>query len=554
MRDFLDNLKDRFLNNGSGDGGHIVLTIVLIFGVMTAIGALVVLIISLVRLKKNKRANAAGPAVLPDGVDSREAFYAAGETSERRTVIGPGMPYVPDSFSEQKTSGGPGVPYESGMPVSQPPVAQPGGVPYANMIGMENMSGRTVSVREMNRGGVPAQTTPAQPTTPDYPYAQAQQQANPAPQQPQSYLAPQADPAPQQQQSYQAPQPQSYQEQQQSYQTPKHQAAQTPEQIAYQAEQSPYQTPKHQAAQTPQQAIPAAGLNSTVNVRGSADRPATQVDRYSYAQPQPQSQPQPAFSQQQGPAGIDELVIRYTLPGRGEQTQRFAQPKEITIGRDRGNKLVLPYETVSSHHARIDCVGGEVFITNVSRSVNGLQNNLSVDRRDVAQRTKLTNGCQINLGMVPITVTWTAGSAAPATGMMNNMNNLDGMTMRQNVGVNDDWTVRGNDGMLIVSWELLGRRSSKRVNLQDTIFIGRDPADTVHIEDSTRTVSKHHLIVTHGAGNQLVVRNGSRVNPQYGKNPFFVSGQRVVDEIPFTDGMTIKAGQAMITLTREGDA
>lgn len=450
MKDFLRDLSERFLNRDTGEIRHIALTVVLVFGILVAIGALTVLIISLVKLKKNKRANAFESGVLPDGVNSRAAFYETGDISKRRTVIGPEMPYMPDSFSEQKTVVAPSVSFENAMPANQPAAAQPGGVPYANMA---NMEGRTVSVREMNREGTPVQ--------PSYPYAQ-----------------------------------------------------------------------------TPRQDDQAAGVNSTVNVRGQMERPATQVERYSYAQPQ-------------GSSGIGELMIRYTLPGRGEQTQRFVQPQEITIGRAIGNKLVLPYETVSSHHARIDCVGGEVFITNVSAFINGSQNILTVDRRDVTQRTKLPNGCQINLGMVPITVTWTAGNAAPATDVMND---LDGMTVRPGIGVNDDWNARGDDGMLIVSWELVGRRGSKRVNLQDSVIIGRDPADTVHIEDPTRTVSKHHLIVTHDNNGQLVVRNGSHVNPQYGKNPFFVSGQCVVDEIPFTDGMTIKAGQAMITLTREEGA
>lgn len=492
VRDFFEDFNLEDIDLG------IVWKIMLVFGILIAVGALTVLIISLVRLKKNKRADEYGPSRLPDGVDNREAFYAGGETSERRTVIAPGMPpYVTDStaFAEQPTTAGPNSPYNGGNGFADmPTAAQPagGGMPYVNMGGME---GRTVSVRDLHRGGTPAPVAPVQPTpvqpTPGY-----------------------------------APMP-----------------------------QQPYQA----AAQV--------GGMGTVNVRGQAERPATQVDRYSYAQPQ---QPSPSpYGQPQGPSGIGELVIRYTLPGRGEQTQRFAQPQEITIGRDSGNKLVLPYESVSNHHARLDCVGGEVFITNVSRSVNGLQNNLTVDRRDVTERTKLPNGCQINLGMVPITVSWTAGSAAstPASVPVSiptpapaAANNPDGVTVRpnptatvrQSVGVNDDWTVRGNDGMLIVSWELAGRRSSKRINLTDSVSIGRDPGDTVHIEDPTRTVSKHHLLVTHDNNGELIVRNGSRVNPQYGKNPFFVSGQRVVDEIAFTDGMSIKAGQAMITLTREG--
>lgn len=456
------------------------MTIVLIVGALIAVAALTVLIISLMKLNRNKGNKGVGSAKLPEGANSREAFYAAGETSERRTVIGAGMPpYVTDSISEQKTVGGPGVPYGGGMPVNQPSMPQTGGMPFS---GMSDFEGRTVSVRDMNNANGAMQQMPVQQATggSSYPYAQA-------------------------------PQPQ----------------------------------------------VLSTDPNGTVDVRSRVNQPVTQVDRYSYGQPQSQpayAQPQnqPAYGQPQGQQGqgtISEMVIRYTLPGRGEQVQRFSHPQEITIGRDSGNKLVLPFESISNHHARIDCVGTQAFITNLSRPVNGLVNELTVNLREVMnQRTPLTNGCQINLGMVPMTVTWTVGGA-PAGGIMSN---LDGMTVRPGRGVNDDWTVRGNDGMLIVSWELSGRRNSKRVNLQNSVVIGRDPVDTVCIDDTTRTVSKHHLIVTRNNGGQLIVRNGSRINPQYGKNPFFVQGQRVVDEIPFTDGMTIKAGQAQITLTLEG--
>lgn len=482
MAERLLDLAGHFLLKETEESKPDMLTVVLIVGALVAVAAFTVLIISVLKLSRSGKEQANN--FMPNPTDiGREAFYAEGETSARRTVIGAGMPSFPDSFSEQKTTGAANGGYGNIAVSEQQTVARPGTMPFS---GGDDFGSKTVAVRDMHRAAVAVQPQPGRSS-----YAQSP---------------------------------------------------------AYAPAQQPYQEPNH------------ADSHSTVNVRGQSAPQPYQQQSAPYGQPNPYAYGQSTAAGQQSASGIGELIVRYTIPGRSEQTQRFSQPREITIGRDSGNKLVIPYQCVSNHHARIDCVGSEVYITNVSHSVNGLQNSLSVDRRDVTQRTPLTNGCEINIGMVPMTVTWSVGGAAPMSGMapaypgapmVSGLGPMDGMTVRPSRGVSDDWTVRGGDGMLTVSWELSGRRGSKRVNMQDNLTIGRDPSDTVYIEDTTRTVSKHHLLLTHHNG-RLVVRNNSRVNPQYGKNPFIYQGQRVVDEVPFTDGMVIQSGRAMITLNLEG--
>ena len=240
---------------------------------------------------------------------------------------------------------------------------------------------------------------------------------------------------------------------------------------------------------------------------------------------------------------VSIMTVSYRIPGQEWKEQAFFAPVEVTVGREVGNTLTIPYECVSGRHAMISCEGEQVFISNISEMRNGEQNALYLNERLVMQKTKMLSPSRINVGMVPMTVSWTlTDDGAPCS-------EDDDKTVRLRPQ-EEDQTVRVNPVVLIVSWTVGQHQEERRVPLVDEVSIGRDRKDTVAIEDPEKTVSKRHIVVVR-TQDGLAVRNGSREDFAEGKNPFFVGNKKIVDEIPFEDGMTIYAGKVRITIRRD---
>lgn len=227
---------------------------------------------------------------------------------------------------------------------------------------------------------------------------------------------------------------------------------------------------------------------------------------------------------------IERITFIYTIPQQSEQSKSFIWPESISIGRAENNMLCIPYQSVSANHALIECENGRVFITNNSEIRDGQQNPIYVDRRPVQQRTELTNGCHLNLGMVSFTVTWeNAGEEIPLP--------VDA----------SDHTVRRVVPTLLIQWSLRGRSGSRLVSLGSDVTIGRAPNDTVSIDDEAHRISNHHLRIQ-WQDNQIIIRNDSRIDSETGRNPFIYNGSMIVDAVPFENGMQIQLADALVTI------
>lgn len=303
-------------------------------------------------------------------------------------------------------------------------------------------------------------------------------------------------------------------------QQPRPQQPQRPQQQSAQRQPQPAQQPRRRQ---PQEMEVEQTLREVARVDG------TDVNRFV---------PQRGAQQSR----IAKLTIRYIVPGKEEQQQTFSRPLEISIGRKVGNTLTIDYMCLSGRHALISCEGERVFISNVSEFKDGKQNEMYVSRRLVTGKTELTNGCRMNIGMIPMIVTWTLVGAAPQP-----LADLD-MTVRRRE--DEDMTVRSKPEYLNVSWTLGGRTGSARVVMKGEVTIGRAENDTVSIPDPDKSVSKRHIVVSKRE-DSVIVANGSRKDPTEGRNPFYLDGQKVVDEVPFRNGMCLQAGDARITLTME---
>ncbi len=239
---------------------------------------------------------------------------------------------------------------------------------------------------------------------------------------------------------------------------------------------------------------------------------------------------------------VAKLKIRYTVPGQTECEKVFSNPLEISIGRETGNTLKIEYSCLSARHALITCEGGKVYITNVSEVRDGEQNELYVNRSLIREKTELVSGARLNIGMIPMVVDWTL-----STQNMDAQDDDDRTVRTRRQPLDDDATVRVRPMALHVRWTLRGEEGSSRVLFTSQATIGRDKKDTVCIEDAEKSVSKHHLILFR-AGQNITLRNGSREDPVEGKNPFYLNGKAIVDEVPFENGMTVLLGDAKVTL------
>ena len=107
------------------------------------------------------------------------------------------------------------------------------------------------------------------------------------------------------------------------------------------------------------------------------------------------------------PSRIERLVVRYTVPGAQEEQKVFDWPETISIGRLEDNDLVIPYRSVSKKHAQLRCEGDQVWLKNISDFRNGSQNMLFAEDRSIGPEELIESGCRVNMGMVPLLITWT---------------------------------------------------------------------------------------------------------------------------------------------------
>lgn len=254
-------------------------------------------------------------------------------------------------------------------------------------------------------------------------------------------------------------------------------------------------------------------------------------------------------------SAVAKMVVDYMTPGSAPCRREFMNPVEISIGRESSNSIVVNYAGVSPRHALIRCEGNSVFLSNVSEFRDGAQNDLYVGGKPVGERMEISNGCHFDVGMVPMTVSWSFSQTAQSPLMtaediaqkavLKDAVKPVGFDMRSS-----EDTVRVLPIILNVSWLIGHQTSSKRVTLDREISIGRDVQDTVVINDPQKTVSRHHIVIMR-QGNELMVKNGSRMDSAMGKNPFIYQGREIRDGVPFVSGMTVRLGEAIVKIERE---
>lgn len=237
-------------------------------------------------------------------------------------------------------------------------------------------------------------------------------------------------------------------------------------------------------------------------------------------------------------AAINTMTISYRLPKEDKAEKTFINPSVIELGRVvDDDHLCIPWKMISRKHLRIECIGQRVYIENISQNLSekGGRNPVYLDDRVIPEgKTEVNNGCRLTLGNVPVWISWT----------ITTQNDPD-KTVRKSTDTSDE-TVRP---LLLQITYVTQNDEEKRLDflLTNEATIGRSRQDSICINDPQ--MSRHHIKLTRIEGTRTVtLQNTSQDLPDVGKNPVFIDGDKMNDQVELTDTMKITAANTKLVI------